>query len=151
MRCLAQIAASSAIGWMTPVSLLREHCRDELCFGPQQGVEFVDANHSVAIDAEAVDRPALGRQVVGEGGDAGVLDGGDDDAAGLGPGPLKPPRLAEEGPDGEVVGFGAAAGENDAVGVAARHICADEFADPLAGLFKYCAAPGGRIRAGWPD
>ena len=43
--------------------------------------------------------------------------------------------------DRQVVGLGAAAGEDDAVGVAARHVRADQFADPLAGVFQHAPRP----------
>ena len=47
----------------------------------------------------------------------------------------------KEAADREVVGFGAAAGEDHVVGVAAGGVRTEEFADALAGIFEHAAGP----------
>ena len=67
---------------------------------------------------------------------------GDDDACSRGrgvagsPAATRPRASLKEAPHGEVVRFGAAAGENHLVGVPAGGAGAEEFADSLAGLFQ---------------
>ena len=66
------------------------------------------------------------------------------------------PGSLKKAEEGEIVGFGAAAGEDDAVGVAADGLCADQLADALTGFFEpvagaaaiFVLAGGVQVRGG---
>ena len=67
------------MGWITPVSLLASIAVTSVVSGRSKAGKSAMRITPCAVDGDSVDGPAEGRQVVGEGGDAGVFDGGDDD------------------------------------------------------------------------
>ena len=100
----------------------------------------IDAEDSVLIDGEVVDLVALAGEFVGEGGDRGVFDVRDDNPVTRGQTAIAArPGSLEKTSDGEIVRFGAAAGEKDRVGVAAGDVRAHELADPFAGILQAAA------------
>ena len=71
-----------------------EHRGDERVFRAGACAQFVNADYAVGVDAEVVDLAAALSEVVGERGDAGVFDGGDDE---VGPGRLAPRATSRRG------------------------------------------------------
>ena len=87
---------------------------------------MVETDDAARVDGEFVDLPAVAGHCFGGGGDAGVFDGGNDEAAGCSVSGI---GQAEEG---EVVGFGAAAGEEELVG----RVGSQQAGDFFAGFFE---------------
>ncbi len=123
------MAASSARGWMTPVSLLAVHDADERGVGADGGGEGGGFDDALRVAGEEGDFYGCAVGAIfcdGLGGveDGVVLDGGGDEVE-RGVGRYS---VVEDSEEGEVIALGAAGGEDDLGGEAV-----EEAGDGLAG------------------
>ena len=144
-----QIAAKSAMGWMTPVSLLASMAATSVLRLRASCAEIVDADDAVGVDAEAIDVCTR----FGRGASASVVMLGCSMAEMMRCGIRARsrgdrPAAVKNTADGEVVGFGAAAGEDYSVAGA----CTEEFGDAVAGVFQGPAGAAAEfVLAGWVE
>ena len=105
----------------------------------QQRGEAIRADQPGGVDAQGVEPPALFQEPLGRLDHAGVFDRGDDDVCGRSFLGLGDPQ------DGEVVGLGAAAGEDEPVRLEVAEVGAENFGDLFAGVFKAAAGVLARL------
>lgn len=130
-----------------------EHRGDEASFRIDQARQVDRRDNAVCINSNFVDGVAVFGEMVGEGGDAGVFNGRDDEIR------LQNPQAADrcrgrrarkKTVDCQVVGFGAAAGENDAVSVSAAGSRTEQLGDSVAGVFQRAAGATAKfVLTGW--
>ena len=118
--------------------VVRQYHRHKPRLRPQQIGQHLGADDAGSIHRQVIDAEADLFEAAQRFGDGGVLDGTGDDMAG---------RVASEAEDGEVVGLGGAAGEDDLVGAGAEQ-GGDAFAGVLQGLAGLAA--GAVALAGLP-
>ena len=105
----AQIAAASATGWITPVRLLAQIRLQSEIAGLHRRLERAHRHAPVGVDRQRHDLAALALELLDGSAHRRVLERRRDDAAGASRRPAE---------DGDVVGFGSAAGEHDVGGCA---------------------------------
>ncbi len=116
--------------------VVRQHCRNQPCLRPKYATQIVNADYAARVNAQSVDLPPTPFERIGEGCDAWMLDGGDDEVARQ---PLTPPDFqtarkwyGEVPANGEVIRLGTAAGEDDVV----FWVGTEEFGNSIAGVFE---------------
>ena len=118
--CWWQMAANSATGWSTPVSFWPRIAHMSRVSGrSNSGKRPTRITPRASTPSWSTCQPTRAK-LIGQAVDAGMLDGGDDEVGCVAwPAQASFARI-QQAADGEVVGLGAAAGEDHAVGVAAR-------------------------------